>query len=705
MSARAVKFLRDLTKKHQKQRRFKTGQFFVEDDEGGLDSETVQQLLDQLISEQTTKFFAPNETELPASTDDSDGDHVDMCNNDNVKSPDRQLASIPAGYSMKSSYLIDLLNPQVSLQSDCDPDNLVIMSNERMQAKAFNITEDKEMDLEMQLVKNRTIVSLDNTQFFVAKKEQFDSVDLLLDNHYGAKGHEHWLTWIPSEMLINYVKRSDQFQRVGTQLSPTIQIDRHNGLRLKTHSALFSRYRPFEERCDSVHLNFPNLALTADSAQYNAIYEVVVDLLLYKEPAKKERLERLHEIMMAADQGSLYDATENIVELQHRVRHCMGLRDQYQQSLTLLDQDQLEEFRKIRLTLQDTCEDLYLGMEAFKLLQTNVRNDRSNEPSSVWKFIFSAAKLSWEMRIDSETPFCEWNLNNTTFTLVSKEDHSHTNTVEVDLLQVKNTSDNHVYTEVLSPFVDQRNKLPDFSRHKMLRCYLEALAPVGGIPVIQHLEINLFPIRIQMTYDFGKTMASYLFPAERRQKDHPQQLTSSSAPAPNNANSSSSPVVSSPNNASFPTNGSIGGGGSDTNSISSDALQKSASANLEIKDKDSNILKSNGYPRSATTDNLQSNSTLSEAPTTPTSATTPTREAATTKMADDANGDGGSSVALAPPSPPQAKSSKKNKQKDSAANLSDDLSVMKKRASGNRTFILVKIPGTKHCLTYKVNPP
>ncbi|KAI8337476.1 golgi-body localization protein domain-containing protein [Chlamydoabsidia padenii] len=699
MSTRAVKFLRDLTKKHQKQRRYKTGQFFVEDDEGGLDSETVQQLLDQLVSEQTTKFFAPNETELPTSTGGSDGDHVNMSNNDNVKSPDRQLASIPAGYSMKSSYLIDLLNPQISLQSDCDPDNLVLMSNERIQAKAFNITEDKEMDLEMQLVKNRTIVSLDNTQFFVAKKEQFDTVDLLLDNHYGAKGHEHWLTWIPSEMLIDYVKRSDKFQRVGTQLSPTIQIDRHNGLRLKTHSALFTRYLPFEERCDSVHLNFPNLALTADSAQYNAIYEVVVDLLLYKEPAKKERLERLHEIMMAADQGSLYDATENIVELQHRVRHCMGLRDQYQQNITLLDQSQLEEFRKIRLTLQDTCEDLYLGMEAFKLLQTNVRNDRSHEPSSNWKFIFSAAKLSWEMRIDSETPFCEWNLNNTTFTLVSKEDHSHTNTVEVDLLQVKNTSDNHVYTEVLSPFVDQRNKLPDFSRHKMLRCYLEALAPVGGIPVIQHLEINLFPLRCQMTYDFGKTMASYLFPAERRQKDNQQQQqqqVSSSAKLTSNNNITSSPIVGSPNNASFPTNGSVGGG-SDTNSISSDALHKSASANLEIKDKDS-MKNDSGYPRSATTDNLQSTSIVSEIPTTPTSnsGTTPTKEVAETT---DANGDGSSVALLNPPTPPHAKSSKRNKNKE--AHLSDDLSVMKKRASGNRTFILVKIPGTKHCLTYK----
>ncbi|CAO3577999.1 unnamed protein product [Absidia cylindrospora] len=302
------------------------------------------------------------------------------------------------------------------------------------------------------------------------------------------------------------------------------------------------------------------------------------------------------------------------------------------------------------------------------------------------------------MRIDSETPFCEWNLNNTTFTLVRKEDHSHINTVEVDLLQVKNTSANHVYTDVLSPFVDQRNKLPDFSRHKMLRCYLEALAPVGGIPVIQHLEINLFPLRLQMTYDFGKAMASYLFPTERRQKD-PKDTQQAATSTQANINNTSSSLSGSPNNATFPVNGSIGGG-SDTNSVSSDVLQKSASANLETKDKDSLLLKNGpGYSRSATTDNLQSTS-IADMPTTPTSnSTQATRDAFEVTEASNINNDNNSMALLGPPTPPQTKASKRNKQKE--PHLSDDLSVMKKRASGNRTFILVKIPGTKHCLTYK----
>ncbi|KAI9308972.1 golgi-body localization protein domain-containing protein [Cunninghamella echinulata] len=714
MSARAVKFLRDISEKHQLKRKQRQSHVFTDDDEEGLDNEAAQQLLDQLLAEKDKKFYVQNETENTAVNDDQHGNQLF---NEDVNNPAKHIQNLPTGYSMQSSYLLDLLNPQISLQSDRDPDNLVLMSNERMQVKAFGITEDKETELEMQLVKNRTIISFDNTQFFVAKKEKFDTVDLLFDNHYGAKGHEHWLTWIPSEMLISYVKKSDKFQRVGTQLSPTIQIDRYNKLRLKAHGTLFNRYYPLEERCDNIHVNFPNLALTADSSQYNAIYEVVVDLLLYKEPAKKERLERLHEIMLAADQGGLSDTTENIVELQQRSRQYMNIRDNYTQNLAILDPSQLEEFKKISIALQDSYQDLYLGMEAIKALQSNRRNIHHNEASSNLKFVFSAEKISWEMRIDSETPLCEWHLNNTTFTLVNKDDHSHINTVEVDLLQVKNTSQNPAYTEVLSPFIDNRTKLPDFSRHKMLRCYLVALAPVGGIPVIQHLEINLFPLRLQMTYDFGKTMASYFFPAEKRQKDNQQITAQNSSNSTNNNNSNNSNInvtntnstISNQTNNTSPTtfsntstyNGSIGGG-SDNISITSESLNKLSPINLEFKDKDKDSIcsrnKSN-YQRSATIDTVPpmsvSDSSSWASPTVIVGS--PPRS----EQMDSANDNqSGSSIALnGPPSNQSIKSLKRNKQK--APDQTDDLLVMKKRASGNRTFILVKIPGTKHCLTYK----
>jgi hypothetical protein len=60
-----------------------------------------------------------------------------------------------------------------------------------------------------------------------------------------------------------------------------------------------------------------------------------------------------------------------------------------------------------------------------------------------------------------------------------------------------------------------------------------------------------------------------------------------------------------------------------------------------------------------------------------------------------------SSVTLPPNSTKKPK--KETLQKMTKLKTSDDLSVMKKRASSNRAFILVKIPGARHCLSYQVS--
>jgi hypothetical protein len=629
MSSRTVKFLRDLIEASEKQYGH-TQPFVLDDEEGGMDSSMAQDLVSKLLAD--TNLYAPNETEVENKI--NMGHQVDMSCSDNVNNPHMQKRSIPSNYVMKSSYLIDLLNPQISLQSDCDTNNIVLVANERTQVKAFNIVDEMDTDVETEMVKHRTVVSLDNLQFFVAKKEQFDSVDLLLDNHYGAKESDHWLAWIPPEMLISYVKRSSQFQRIGSRIAATMQYDKYNPLRIKTNSSTFSQIHPFEDKCDSVQLNFPKLELTADATQYNAVYQVATDLLLYKEPAKKERLARLREIMMAADRSSLHEATEKIVDLQNRSRQLIHARDQYRQNLELLDEKHMDELRSIRLALQDTQEELYLGMEAIKLMQSNQRKDY-HEPKTNLKFVLSAEKLMWEM-LNSDTPLCEWHLTNLNFIFVSKEDHSATNTLEVDVLRVKNTSPNPVFVDVLGPYYDAR-KSYDFSRHKMLRCYFVSLAPVGGIPVIQHLETNLHPMRVQMTYSFGKAMAYYLFPPEKQQKSvaEPVMVTSTSTPS---ASMMASTLVE-------------GDAVSEAHTVAT-LVPMGESKSESVRD---------------------------------------------IPIADNKSGSSAYTIAT---EEPELETKGKRHPKSKTKTL-DELSVMKKRASSNRAFILVKIPGTRHCLSYQ----
>ncbi|KAI8850690.1 golgi-body localization protein domain-containing protein [Chytridium lagenaria] len=70
---------------------------------------------------------------------------------------------------------------------------------------------------------------------------------------------------------------------------------------------------------------------------------------------------------------------------------------------------------------------------------------------------------------------------------------------------------NSAFKNLLAPYAVDAHGL-DFQRNKMLRVYWRELAPVAGIPVVEHLEINFFPLNLQLTRHIGKRFKNYFFP-------------------------------------------------------------------------------------------------------------------------------------------------------------------------------------------------
>ncbi|KAH8550740.1 golgi-body localization protein domain-containing protein [Umbelopsis sp. PMI_123] len=658
MSMRAVKFLRDLTNDINTKMKFRSASPMDSESDQVLDMEMANDIIEKLLAD-----HKPNSSNPPTVTDDSSS-HINGHNDDtlenNLNDPNYQYSGVPSGYEMKSSYIVELLNPQISLQSDRNPDSIVLVSTERTQIKSFHLYDCSGDDFDTAIVKNRTLFSVDNIQFFVAKKEHFDTVDLLFDNHYGARGNEHWLTWIPLEMLINYTKRSDKFQRVADRAAATMQYDTFNPLRLKTSQEEFSRINPLQERCDSMTVSFPSLVLTANSTQYNAIVDVVMDLVLYSEPARKERLERLKEIMLTADMDNLTNATDTIIFLQNSIRQLATTQEQYRLTLPDLREQQLQEYKLIQGSLQHYKEELYLVMEAIKK-NPGGKQDSMQAAQTKLKVTFLSQKIIWEMIIESERTLCEWTLNNARYVWLNKEDHSSSNTLELDMIQCINRLPNPTFAEIISPYLENRKQV-DFSKQKMLRGYLHDLPPVGGIPVVQHLEINLFPLKFQMTHEFGKLLASYVFPVEKRKGATQAIPISSSSSAPN----VSSSAISSKSTSYEPPNSMASSSYGDLRGVSKDSSSLSTSSDIVSSDTLMEPVRSNSLRPMRSEDHLRGTSS---------SGTNTSKRS-------------------------HGKKHSKNASNNSVPNA-DDLSVMKERASNNRTFIYIKVPRAKHCLSYQ----
>lgn len=539
LSARCLKFLEDLVHTAEKQQQWKPDvpatttninafsntQIRTDDDDIDMDKNITQTLIEKLLSERTHNFVAYNEKEEDKSKaqqqQNYEGIYVFEDNNSqNANDPDYQYKNIPESYEMKSKYLIDMINPQVNFQSEKGLNHLILLTNERIHIKAFGIIDNSSSDAadkDVRLVKDRIIVSLDNAQLLVAKRMEFLSFDILTQSCYGQCRNKHWAAWVHPEQLWYYkdMKYFDNFQRVASQLSGTIQLDRYNHLRIKIDKYnTSSRKSPFEDRTNTMQLFFPQFKVTFNSLQGHVLYYTLISLLLGIDGSrrKKERLDRAKDVMLAAERSDLAETVRQVGILQNRSRVLLDMHKRFMNELPYLDTLGMREFNRNKKLMCDNLEKLYFVVEAIRSIQTFRRDIHLEETDSAMRFSFASNEIVWEALMEDQSSLCTWTLSNIKFVLLSKPNGSSKNTIEVDRMQIKNTTESPVFTNVLDAYVEPGQRLPDFSRRKMLRGTLESLPPVGGIPVIQHLEINLIPLNLQISTAFGTAMKDYFFP-------------------------------------------------------------------------------------------------------------------------------------------------------------------------------------------------
>ncbi|CAG8444824.1 5579_t:CDS:2 [Ambispora gerdemannii] len=670
MSTNAVKLIRDLQKYSEKIEKPLTEEpdsntaatsFGSE----AFDAQMAAELLRKLVGEENTSFVVPNEQIVADNITGSEKNPIQR------KKSMNQLDDIPAGYTLWKNYLIQLFNTQINFQSDKNPSASIIMSSERAQLKSVSILEDRLKGDANEVIKSRILFGLDNTQFLLTWKKEFNNEysRRLTANNFGAQGKENWPAWVPVEALFNYDRQSSfPFQRIVKRTSATMLYEKFNHLRIissdmdqddNSESTIWGQSDgdKFDKRIDSWRINFPRFKFSATSAQYCVFVDMVSDLLMYREPAKKERTERLEAILFAADLNDLRGAAELVSSLQQKIRQMDEQRYQIQSNLAGLGEDGVEELWKIKARLLNSQEELYVLMEAITATQTKKEKAENN---TALKAVVTANEVVWLMKLDNRKSFCECGLTNAHFVWMTREDNSSKNTLEIDHLRVLNKMPSPVFTELIQPYIRDPRRQVDFNRHKMLRIYWHEREPVAGIAVVEHLEVNFFPLKFQMQYEVGKQIIMYIFPEKREEiitatndTIDQQQPTISEHLSTTPAEGLYSPL--SPRRNSLSSKGAVAA-----------AVNKFTEAT--IKDDISVV------------DGVYSNNETDTIGTTPNEPMSPS-----------------SNLTSGP--------SKKSRICITADNAyskeSDELALMKTRASQNKTFIYIKIPGVRHNFSYQ----
>lgn len=430
---------------------------------------------------------------------------------------------IAVDYLAQNTYIVRLIAPQVQLQSEKNKQAAVLVTAKGMQLKVVQIMDkDRVMDEVSGLVQRRFTAAMDSLQIFVTNAKTFKSEDISMysGSTYGAPAGSAWPPWVPFEVMFEFHTQPYGFQRVVQRTSASLRYDKYNTLRLKYNDDVSageskSSRSPenLETRMDHLWVDFPHVRALCNSRQYYAMYVIVLDLLLYSEPLEKTRNERLEKIMLASDFSDLSGAPDLVIGLQERIRQLEEIKTMFQINEKYLDKQGWNDRIEVEKDLAVFEDELFFVMKAITTAQRK-SDDRAQTKQStgLLRWYISASEIVWHLLREGQESLAEFQLKNALYDRTDNNDGSNLNSLEIEQATGLNLLPNALYPKMISPHIENNRPFTEGRDTKMLRVHWVMLEAIAGIPVMDHFEVNLFPLKLQLEYEIGKKLFEYVFP-------------------------------------------------------------------------------------------------------------------------------------------------------------------------------------------------
>ena len=516
MSRRAVKFILDILEDQKKtdgtatptKQRSKSTQWSVFSPDVD-DDETIQDRIEELLKD-GRDYVSADEPTTPK----------DEATKLTAEGPSDELA---VEFTPLNTYHFRLIAPQIQLQSEKNPKSAVLVTAKGMQMKVVQIMDkDRVTDDVSGLVQRRFNAAMDSLQMFVTSTKTFSTeyLHMYSGNRYGTKAGTYWPPWAPLEVMFEFQNNPYGFNRVVQRTSASLRYDKYNTLRLKYNDDVTGgepkspeEADETETRMDHVWLEFPEFRAICDSAQYFAMYIIVMDLLLYSEPLEKTRSERLEKIMLASDFSDLTGAPEMVQMLQERIRQLEEIKMHFQVNEKYLDRQGWKDRIAMDQDLASCEDELFFMMKAITTAQRRIEDKREQDNAAGMMHLnMSSKEIAWHLVRDKNESLMEFQLQHASFNRTDNNDGSNYNSMEIGRINGFNLLPDAIYPEIIAPFIDRSRGFHELGDTKMLRVHWLMLEAIAGIPVVDHFEVDLVPLRLQLERDVAKKMFEYIFP-------------------------------------------------------------------------------------------------------------------------------------------------------------------------------------------------
>lgn len=522
MSRRAVKFILDIvdeqarSKAHQSPSTERTDPSEASRPEPQNDDkdqeDVVKHRIDQLLKDANRFVHA----EEPIGDRKRRGSRVSTANSEG------QLAE---DFVPQNSYHVRLIAPQIQLQSEKNTKASAIIAAKGMQLKVVSIMDKARISDDVSgLVQRQFSLDMDGAQFFITtQKRLYKFLHLYSGNRYGNSPGSSWPPWVSLEVMFDFELSPFGFERVIQKTSATLRYEKYNTLRLKYNEEVASaegipksKSDRAESRIDHLSVDFPRIRARCDSAQYYALYIIVLDLLLYSEPREKVRSERLEKIMLASDFSDLRGAPEIATSLQERIRQLEDIKNHFQINAKYLDRQGWQDRISVEKDLTSCEDELFFIMKAITTSQSQRKNDdrQTTQSKGLLRWYLTASEVVWHLMRDKSEPLLEFQLGHAAYERIDNSDGSNHNAMEIQQIRGLNLLSNALYPEMIGPYQDSnpKNQLQYDDDQTMIKVHWYMLEAIAGIPVLEQFQVTLYPLKVQLERDLGKKLFEYIFP-------------------------------------------------------------------------------------------------------------------------------------------------------------------------------------------------
>lgn len=409
----------------------------------------------------------------------------------------------------ENKYLLKLIHPQIQLISNKDPNSCVIIASKDVELRNVDINLKGMNDIisestkAFSTVESRYGALFKDAHMFVFKKDE--STVTHPDIHYGVSHSSSDINWPPwLECEVCYDSSWVQNQLVVERNTMAAVINKPN--------LLFSESQNTKQS-NGITVNLAKLVINANSEQYSTLYYVTTDLLVHGKTARDELINRLDKVMALSDSSDFEGLDERVVDLQQQIRFTHNLLLKLDNTMSHFNSRELQQLSFLEMERDRMV--LELGVIMRSLTLRSSKQSATKRISRYWNII--SDQIIWHLLNEDREPFIDFAIASASFSRKDSYEGSNINKLEIAMIQGFNLQTNAIYPELLRPdFETDKKKNPQNAGKDVpiIRLLWKMLHPIGGITIMQHAELHVRPLKVQLDYETTKMLFHYLFPKE-----------------------------------------------------------------------------------------------------------------------------------------------------------------------------------------------